>query len=177
MPMPRMTREKFWSRVDTSPGPEGCWLWNHRVYDKSGYGRTAVIQESFITPSKETTAHRQAYVLTYGDPGTYLNPNTGKELVYQIRHLCPGQPNRLCCNPSHLMHGTALENSDDKEMHGNTMKGIDCHKAKFDPESVRTVRYLYDNKIATAMDLSRVYQVAVSCIYSIVSREKWRHVT
>lgn len=169
--------ERFWEKVDTSAGPDSCWNWRNSTFQVSGYGQATTICRIAGSPkSGMTSAHRQAWLITHGDPGTYVDEKSGKTLKYEVRHMCPTGPNKLCCNPKHLKIGTAQENTNDKFLHGTIMRGTQCHRAKFDPESIRTVRYLYDNKIATALDLRRAYNVSVSCIYSIVSRNKWKHV-
>jgi len=87
---------RFWSRVDVSAGPEGCWLWsggvNHRGY---GVTRLAGVRN-------QTAASRAALIYSTG-----LNPADQYAL-----HNCD---NRLCCNPGHLRWGSALENADDRE--------------------------------------------------------------
>jgi hypothetical protein len=70
----------FWSKVQRSPDPDGCWSWTGAT--DLGYG---VVKRG----GKKLQAHRYAYTLTYG-------PLTeGLHLIHRCR-------NRLCVNPAHL---------------------------------------------------------------------------
>lgn len=81
MGQPKYTlQERFWAKVDTSAGPDGCWLWTAAT--AHGYGR-------IWHATKIYRAHRVAYELLIGPiPGGL-----------QIDHLCRTP---LCVNPSHL---------------------------------------------------------------------------
>jgi len=68
---------------------DGCWLWQGTT--KKGYGRLEISGHLH-------GAHRVAYEL-------WIEP-IPKGL--QILHLCG---NSLCCNPAHLVAGTASENA------------------------------------------------------------------
>ncbi len=81
----------FWSRVDKSAGPDGCWYYceTRRTYATVSYkGRYM------------GGAHRVAYRLTFGDP-----PAHHDEIMHEE---CDNPP---CCNPAHLKSGTSAENS------------------------------------------------------------------
>lgn len=84
---------RFAKKVSTLPTPSGCLLWLGWT-TPDGYGR-------FKHKLKNIMAHRVAYFLDTGvDPGVLL-----------VRHSCdtPG-----CCNPRHLIPGTAKDNVRDK---------------------------------------------------------------
>jgi hypothetical protein len=85
-PIPAVSPERqrlFWSVVDKTSHPNGCWVWTGR---NQFYGR-------FITGSPKKYsycfAHRLSYTWLRGPipPGLYLD------------HLCR---NTLCVNPDHL---------------------------------------------------------------------------
>jgi hypothetical protein len=68
----------------------GCWIWRGHINAK-GYGRIELSKRKY-------TVHRVAYEL-------WIEP-IPEGLV--ILHLCS---NSLCCNPAHLVAGTAQENA------------------------------------------------------------------
>jgi hypothetical protein len=78
---PRPAGERFWTHVDMSLGPEGCWPWTARL-SPAGYGHTSRICGT-------TLAHRVAWYLSHGSVPAGLS----------LDHLCR---NTRCVNPAHL---------------------------------------------------------------------------
>lgn len=69
-------------------GPDECWPWTgHRL--PAGYGRFG-----------SGYSHREAYEVARGEIPTGS----------RVRHSCDNPP---CCNPAHLLCGTAKQNSSD----------------------------------------------------------------
>lgn len=96
-----LTEAEFWASVIHSDA--GCWIWT-RGATKEGYGRLAA------GGKRDVYAHRWAYELTHGPiPKGML-----------VRHSCD---NRRCINPSHLLLGTHLDNSNDKISRGRFVSG------------------------------------------------------
>ena len=79
---------RFWSKVDRSTGPDGCWLWLGWTHKSSGYGGF-----SYGGTGKNVLAHRFAWELEHGPI-----PD-GKVLV---RRCDQGG----CVNPAHHELGT-----------------------------------------------------------------------
>lgn len=82
--------ERFWSKVDTSGGPDACWPWTAYVA-RNGYGW-------FGIGTKTTTAHRVAYELCVGP----LEPGM------EVHHRCR---TRACMNPAHLVPLTKADHA------------------------------------------------------------------
>lgn len=83
----------FWAKVDKE-NSNGCWPWLGARRSKSvPYGQVKF-------EKKMMTAHRVAFILTYGaiESGKY------------ILHSCDNPP---CCNPAHLSEGTHADNMRD----------------------------------------------------------------
>ncbi|HZC05463.1 MAG TPA: HNH endonuclease signature motif containing protein [Ktedonobacterales bacterium] len=76
-----ITPERFWSRVEKAPEPDGCWIWQGRL-TPNGYGFLSV-------RTKPITAHRYAYTLTYG-----ALPDD-----VELIHRCD---EKRCVRPEHL---------------------------------------------------------------------------
>lgn len=93
------TPEEFWALVDSSAGPDACWPWTGKFWDrKQTYGR-------FWLFGHDDRSHRWAWQLTHGEI-------VGGLLVC---HTCDNPP---CCNPAHLFLGTHIENMHDRDEKG-----------------------------------------------------------
>ncbi len=86
--------ERFWRCVDVDNDQEKCWPWT-RGRDKDGYGK---FQLPTADGQRHLRAHRYAFFLERG------------EWPPQVRHSCD---NPRCCNPRHLVGGTAKDNAAD----------------------------------------------------------------
>jgi hypothetical protein len=88
-----MNPETFWSKVDRSAGPDGCWPW------------LGARKDAYGSVDRSDRAHRAAFQLSGGviPPGQL------------VRHLCH---NTLCCNPAHLAAGTHADNMHDMALAG-----------------------------------------------------------
>lgn len=161
----------FWSRVDKSGGPDACWLWTRAVFTATGYGQVTGLDDA----RKPTTAHRMAWVLTNGEPGTYVHPRSGRTHTYKVRHRCPGGPNRLCCNPAHMEIGTDQDNADDCTADGTRAVGERMGNAKLTAEAVALARRLHAEG-ATVAELARRFGVHRGTMKPALLRKTWAHV-
>jgi hypothetical protein len=102
---PQKRIDLFWSRVDQSAGPDGCWPWTGCRYN-AGYG-------SFHWRHKMRGTNRVAWEIANGQQA----PDDR-----DVMHSCDSP---LCCNPRHLRLGTTAENMADMRRKGRARsKGI-----------------------------------------------------
>lgn len=94
--------ERFWSKVDQSGGERRCWPWTG-ARSGNGYG-------AFKDQGKQYQAHRLAYEISAGE-------SLGS------RYACHRCDNPICCNPTHLFAGTALDNVRDRDSKGRQSTG------------------------------------------------------
>lgn len=170
---------RFWSQVDKSPHPKGCWIWTGDRQPRSGYGR--------FFAQKTHMAHRYSYEIAHAPiPRGLL-----------ACHKCDNPP---CVNPDHIFLGTHQDNHDDMHAKG---RGITGHKftdgrsrgeknprAKLTTTQVAEIRAIYQgdgrkNKVGglrgrattpTLKQLAAQYGVAFSVIHAIVTNQIWKDV-
>lgn len=118
--------ERFWSKVDKSSHPMGCWLWTGT---KNAYGRgnhsVAQFKGAAIREGRETIqAHVYAYILTFGSRPLGHGAGRGASGII-LAHTCDNGHNG-CVNPHHLQATTQGKNQQDK-MRAGTHKFV-THK-------------------------------------------------
>ncbi len=86
---PQSIIDWFWSRIDKTSSPHGCWLWIG-ARTKAGYGRV-----------RNRYTHRFMWELTH---------NCQLTSAEYVLHNCPGGDNPSCVNPQHLWRGTQRDN-------------------------------------------------------------------
>lgn len=162
MPVPAMSLAKrtelFWSRVDRSAGPNGCWPWLAGRHPE-GYGAMG-----WPRPDNErvqtTKAHRIAFWLTHGRV-----PDIKKGRL--IRHAC-GEAS--CCNPSHLVEGTHAENAADMVRHGRAGRGARAYgrspRAQLTDVAVRAIKVAQEGGVADYR-IAKAIGVSVTTVWEI----------
>lgn len=132
--------DNFWDRVDKKNDNE-CWNWLGKV---GTYGYGYLKQKH-----KVYQAHRMAYFLYYG----ILTSDV-------VMHKCD---NRLCCNPHHLIQGTAGDNVHDCMEKGRFIR----RKSKISEEQVCMIFQLtYDGLSQT--QIGNRLKLPESTIYNIL---------
>ncbi len=142
---------RFWSKVERR-GPDECWPWRAAM-TRAGYGMFSV------APGKSAPAHRVAWNLTHGPIAE------GAE----IRHKCD---NRACCNPSHLLTGSHLQNMQDAVERGRIARGKRNASTRLTIAGVREIRRrgaLGEG----AKSISEDFPVARRTVHQILSRQTW----
>lgn len=141
---------RFWSKVDDSAGPDGCWPWT-ACLTRPGYG-------SFMLNRSSQLAHRVAFELTYGPTAL---------------HVLHGCGSRACCNPRHLYAGTDKQNAADRAAHGRTQRGSRHALAKLTSLDVVGIRFL----VALGhkqCDVAAGYDISSGHVSKLVGGLQWQ---
>lgn len=138
---------------------DDCWLWKLST-GGHGYGQ-------LFWDKRVQTAHRFAYHLFRGDPGSK-----------QINHHCG---NRRCCNPAHLYAGTQLENFQDMVRHGTHVpppykRGSEVGNSKLTEKQAAEIKRGLAQGLS-GPHLARQFGVSVSTISLIRRGIRWGHVS
>lgn len=146
------------------------------VTGSTGYGQATTISElPGSPPGKQTTAHRQAWIITNGAPRDHVAPS-GRVITNRVRHRCPGGPNRLCCNPAHLAVGTDKDNTDDRAGDGNTFRGEQVTIAKL--TKVAVIEALAAHAAGESVRaLARRFGVSRATMSCAIHGDTWGHVS
>lgn len=151
--------DRFWSQVDKTTSPNGCWIWFG--FKVKGYGKFSVFIEN---KWKSLCSHRYAAELTLG---------------YSIL----GQPClHNCDNPScvrfhseHVSLGTQKKNMEDKVSKNRQAKGEKIGTSKLTEEQVKEIRRRLSNG-ELGFRLAQIYNVRETNISSIKLKKTWRHI-
>lgn len=147
--------ERFWSKVDKSAGPDGCWLWTASC-DRDGYGL-------FRIDGKLRGAHCVACELFVGSIAGY-----------KVLHHCDNPP---CVNPRHLWLGTDADNSADKAAKGRSSRlcGESNGAVKLTEKQVRVIRSL--KGVLSNRTIAKQFAMGRTQIGAILTGRSWRHLS
>lgn len=143
----------FWSKVSIPDNQADCWVWTATT-SHNGYGRY------WIAP-RWVSAHRYAHEALKGPIPEGL----------QMRHLCH---NRLCCNPMHLVPGTAKENAQDSIDAGRFTRGETHGNSKLTDASIIAIRQ--NPERLKSYQLAEKFGVSKATISGIKNGRVWKHV-
>lgn len=149
-----MTLDWALSQIDCG-GEEECWPWRG-TYFSDGYGRI-----------RQHHAHRVVWSLVHG----YMPASE-----FPIRHTCD---NPQCCNPGHLLIGTAKQNVEDMYQRGRARPGGHNQQGeanghvKLTAVQVAAIRTAYRSGGVRQVDLARQYGTGQTNISRIVRGENW----
>jgi len=149
--------ERFWKNIHRRQDHQ-CWHWIGSKTVRGGYGQLS-------SNGRLLKAHRLSWEINLG-----VIPNG-----MMIRHLCH---NPSCCNPSHLLPGTAMDNHLDMQKAGR-MFVPESKKGESNSSSRLTkadVIDIYTSK-DRGVDLARKYNVSKTIISKIRRGHAWLSVT
>ncbi len=171
---PDLAHAEEW-RPASSVAPE--WL------EASSYGRIrSVLSDPRILPPyankqghlyvgarvegvvKQFSVHRTICAAFHGPP-----PRGRKSMALHN----DGDP--LNNRPNNLRWGSGADNAGDRDGHGRTMHGVNCHLAKATPTLVREFRDLYAGG-RSARSIALEHGFSPSAVLDIVKRRTWRRV-
>jgi hypothetical protein len=143
---------RFWSKVDTSGGPDACWPWLGPK-DWDGYG---LIKHN----GRMERANRVALEL-------------GKGKLQPGQLACHKCDNPTCCNFNHLFPGTHKENHADRDAKGRRVNvtGEQHGQSKLNWEKVRQIRTLAGQQTQAA--LSEQFHISPRQIRKIITNKNW----
>jgi len=103
--------ERFWSKVDKTKRPDGCWVWTAGK-NNTGRGTHSPVRFKGV-PVREgrasVQAHVWAYILKHGNRPLGHGLQRGSAGLV-LRHIC-GNGDLPCVNPAHLRVGTQHDNN------------------------------------------------------------------
>lgn len=155
--------EKFWARVDTSGGPNACWIWKGSRKggkDKNGRDYGYVWKARGDGSKRKVLAHRLAWEW-------YNEESAGK---FDVLHKCDNPP---CVNWRHLFLGTQGDNNRDMYRKGRGPVGERSGQAKLTANQVKEIQKLLCAGIWVA-DIARHYKVHHATIDGIKNGSQWK---
>lgn len=159
--------KRFWSKVDTSGGPDACWLWVGGLNGKAKanhYGMLRLYGRKGI----KKYAHRLSWEIHYGPIPE------GAEVC----HNCPGGDNPACVNPSHLFIGSHADNMRDMARKGRAggpgTPGTRHPMARLNESQVRSIRAAVTSG-ETCPSVAVRYGLSRSTVQKIANRKLWKH--
>jgi len=159
--MTEKDKDRFWSKVDKSGGPDSCWPWMAARLKPLGYG-------IFMLSGKTVRANRVSLTLEIGSIPDELN----------ACHHCDNPP---CCNQAHLFAGTMKQNLQDASSKGRCAvqrypgltQGENNGSAKLN--DLQVLEIFHSSKQSVV--LAKQYGVDRQSIERIWGGRTWSHLT
>jgi HNH endonuclease len=149
---------RFWTHVDSSGGPDTCWLWTGHI-SENGYGVVGI-------KGKEYKAHRVSYFIEHG--------RIDNDRL--VLHRCDV---RDCVNPAHLFLGTPKDNSQDavRKKRNTKLYGERNGKAKLTRAAVLAIRRICKRGGVYQKTVAKQFGVSEATVSYVVSGGRWGKLT
>ncbi len=153
----RNFEEKFWSRVNKTPGlgrDGDCWEWTGKALRK-GYAHTRYL-------GKAQLVHRVSWHLKHGE--------------FPVNFLLHSCDNRRCVNPDHLREGTLQDNTHDMVSRNRQARGEKAGNATLTEDIVKAIlaepkRWGFQSKLATRFNIN------TGTVSRIRRGLSWKHIS
>lgn len=169
--------DRFWKQVQKT---DSCWIWTASL-NKHGYGKA-------FYEGKTMSAHRLAYILTYGPVSDGINVCHSCDKDYPTNDASY----RRCVRPDHLFLGTTADNMKDKAQKGrcNSPAG-ERNGANLHPDRVargdnngqskvtsEQVLKMFEERKAgkSQKELSAEFGIQISTVSRILNGKRWKHI-
>jgi hypothetical protein len=90
----------------------------------------------------------------------------------QVRHK---NAIRTDCRPFNLEYGTAQDNANDRQKHGNTCRGSSCGTSKLSENQVLQLKQLHSEG-ASYKYLSELFSITSGMVGHILNGRAWKHI-
>lgn len=153
--MDNSTITNFWSHVDKTSNPNGCWEWTaSKIQNGLPYGK-------FHIHRKYVSAHRFSWMIHKGSiPSGML-----------VCHKCD---NPSCVNPNHLFLGTNKDNAVDRSVKGRGAINSRNGNSKLTDDKVLNIRNLYTNMHLSQESIAAMFGICQSQVSRIVRKVHWK---